>query len=1010
LHFAVSRAVFLDCQRSAPLNNRKVSSGFGTSLFATRKGGREVTLLILTTIAFLGLCAAALAVGDEGRFRGVCYFLDPQDVAGIRVTGARAKWSATTEDDAITKGVAFELDAVRGGALHLAMPGGGGYTTVEYDAEGGMPTDWAGYDQFVMNFENASEFMINMHLTVKDGSGAECFIDNLWICRSRSAVSVPLEWLRTADGEALDYSDIRSVKIEIRSAEKFDRDMWLYQFYLVKDLPAVVPATEDTMLLDFGPLGGRIIPGARLVHEAAAYGKWRGCGWTAGASALMSTNAKSLDNLNGTWVWGDVSDEPAVLRVDLPDGKYRARFYGGNYNEKNVAVLSFALSVNGEKVAEKTVDPDSYYTTEGHFAGMDKWFAPGEDPYAKHVKPFFQEYDFAFEVEGGFVEFKWEETLAAYALLIAPEGGFDAAAEAVEESRRAEFAANTAEPEKANSALKATTVDEARGFALWRSSHLQPAGVYDLAPDAARDPGEIAYLAARGEREIACLTLTPTAEIGEIAVEVSDLVGEGGANIPASAVSVRALKYLWTGWPATVAPGYLLPSATAPGVKGVNRTFYLTLKVPGDTPGGAYRGKVTISTEKGGSAEVAIAATVRPFALTEDHGISYAFWRCSPYNMNYCLRYFLPEKLDYLRRIHLAAAAHMAEHGLTSYYFTPPIIKSVEGNHVEFDFTVLDMETEACLKYGLSGPKNPGMVFTLPDIARYIMKETCYGDYMEPTDLSLVPEEVQTEEFDEVFTARYIDAIRQIDEYFKSKGLNVLIYPADEPRECNTNRWNRNLADTIKYCEIIRKNVPGAKIYVDPMHHENSGVDYLPLAEHVDVLGTHPWDKSANFNEYCKTHDTPDLAYFNAIVWDRYDFGFQVAAAKATAFWQWHFQWDLLPFVPFHTGFKWGLTIPGPDGPIDKPRIEIFSESVDDYRYLATLEERIGAAKASGKASVAVAAAEKALGEFYAVAPEYPVQGRDYAPRRSRDVIGGKTLDEWRSAFAECIEAIDAAE
>ena len=48
---------------------------------------------------------------------------------------------------------------------------------------------------------------------------------------------------------------------------------------------------------------------------------------------------------------------------DLPDGKYRARFYGGNYNSKALAVKAFTLSVNGKKVAEKTVDPKTYYTT-----------------------------------------------------------------------------------------------------------------------------------------------------------------------------------------------------------------------------------------------------------------------------------------------------------------------------------------------------------------------------------------------------------------------------------------------------------------------------------------------------------------------------------------------------------------------------------------------------------------------------------------------------------------------
>ena len=129
------------------------------------------------------------------------------------------------------------------------------------------------------------------------------------------------------------------------------------------------------------------------------------------------------------------------------------------------------------------------------------------------------------------------------------------------------------------------------------------------------------------------------------------------------------------------------------------------------------------------------------------------------------------------------------------------------------------------------------MVFLLPDLARYLMKETRYGDFMEPEDMSPeLPESDREEEFSDLFNARYIDAAKQIHEFFKKKGLHVLLYTVDEPRERNTNRWNRNLADTHPLLQAGAREHPRRADHVDPMRDENAGVDYLPI---LDVRGRH---------------------------------------------------------------------------------------------------------------------------------------------------------------------------
>ncbi len=958
-------------------------------------------------IVLLGLAAAFAMGGSDGNMKFVCNFRDEDEINSWKVSGARAEWTSTTEDGADIEGVALEMEAVRGGAMHLVLLGGEGFTTLSYDADSGMPSDWSGYEKLVFNFENGSEFMINMHLVLTDGAGATCRADNIWICRSRNQLEIPLCEIRTDSGEPLDLSMVRKMEIEIRSQEKFERDLWLYQFHLRRAADPVVERSDDTVLIDFGPLGGRIINGAALLHEKSEYAPWRGFGWTRGSEALAGTSAKSLDELGGTWIFGDMVSEPAALRVDLPDGSYRARFYGGNYTNKIVPVRSFSLWVNGAEVASKAAHADTYYTSEGHFQGIDNWFEPGEDVFEKYIKPFYQEHDFDFEVSGGSVELEWRDTLAGFGLLIAPAAGFSRCADAVDDARRACFAEAAQEPPRPQGAVAASSEDRKRGFVLWSRPTFEEVGVYDLPSENELSPGSLKVAAARGQRETATFTVTPLDEIGELTVEVGDLTGDAG-TIPASAVEVWVLKYGWSGWPASLTPWILWPASTAVTFPGANVRFFLTLTPPEDAAG-IYRGQVRIRSASGGTSSVDLEAEVRPFSLDEDHGVSYAWWRHSPYNMNYCMMYFLPEKMDYFRRLNEAEAAHLKARGCTGYSFTAPILKGVDGPNVELDMTVLDIETEVCLKYGLSGPDCPGMVFLLPDVARHLFPETRYGDYMEPEDISSIPEEDKVEEFSELFNARYLDVVTKLQAYFESKGLNVLMYPSDEPRERNTNRWNRNIEDTIRYCDLIRANVPGARVYVDPMRDENSGVDYVHLVDHVDVLGTHPWDQSSRFIRHCMEKGRPDLAYFNAIMWDRYDFGLEVAAAGAKAFWQWHYQWDLVPFQPFHVGFKWGVTVPGPDGPIDRPRVELVANAIDDYRYFATLQGRVAAARAAGRARAEADAAEKALQELLADAPAYP-SVEDYRPsKKPRTSVSGKTLDEWRAVFAGHIESIDAA-
>ena len=80
-----------------------------------------------------------------------------------------------------------------------------------------------------------------------------------------------------------------------------------------------------------------------------------------------------------------------------------------------------------------------------------------------------------------------------------------------------------------------------------------------------------------------------------------------------------------------------------------------------------------------------------------------------------------------------------------------------------------------------------------------------------------------------------------------------------------------------------------------------------------------------------------------------------------------------MPFQPFHPGFKWGVTLPGPDGPFDMPAYEHFARPSTICRYFATLQQRVEAAKNERRADNSVASAENSLASS-TTAPAYPTR------------------------------------
>jgi hypothetical protein len=970
-------------------------------------------MLTFAKALILGLVSLALPALAAPPAADFVYRIDgPASVSALRVTGASAQWSLTLDDGMAIEAVPEKLPSIKNGAVHLVLTPGMATSTVEFDAESGLAPDWSGRGKFVFHVDEAAEFMIPFVLTIRDAAGATFEANRLWLHRGLNRFEIPLADIRTDDGTPLDLSRMRSLRFEFRSAEKFERDLWLYNLYIAGDASLARPHGE--VLLNFGPQGAPLLDGSRPVDERTAYAKWRGYGWTTDMKDVSSAqfNQPKPDPMLSSMVWADLGARKATLRVDLPDGEYRARFWGGNYTSKAVAAGVFALTVNGVVVAERRADPTTFYTTAEYFRGIDDWYEPGEDTWAKFGRDLYRHFDFPFIVRGGKAEFTWSKTLAAFGLLIAPAADFRAAVERVEAAQREAFEANIKVPQPATANQTAEPADQQRGFLLWSRDWQKTVRPFDTPDTSELNPSALRTVAAQGQRVHATITITPLRSLGWVSASVSALRSSAGAVLPQSAIEVRVVKYLWDGWPASLDRYCLFPTSRAPAYANLNQTWWFTITPPAGAKAGVYSGTVRLLAQTG-SVSLPLSVEVLPFQLAgaEQHGASYSLWRNSDYNMSYALRYFMPAKMNYFRRLLRAEAADMKAHGMTAFHFTTPFITGIEGDHVTLDFSLAKEECRVVKEYGLNGPSRPGLVFLPIEISRKLMKETRYGDFQEPEELSpMLPDSQRDEEFSDRFNRRFLDAVGQIQDFFDAQGIAIMMQTADEPRERNIDQWNRNLAETIRYDKMIKAAIPRVKLYLDPEGDEDSGVDYLPILDQLDYFSPHPWDRAAKMIE--RAHSgKPVLRYYNGIVGDRYDWGFELAAANATGFAQWHFGWELQPFQPFQATWHSGYTVAGPDGPLDSPGYELAAAGIDDFRYIATLRARVAEAKKAGFSSPAVTEAEVSLSELQAGSEPYAMS-QEYADERhqhARASIAGQTLDEWRDRLAGCIESIDRA-
>ena len=856
--------------------------------------------------------------------------------------------------------------SVVNGAMRLAVPKGREYAVVSFDRS--LLKGWERFDFLSLEFRSDDATLTPLTVELWDGASknyaTRCTFEGAKVLHAgRTRVLVDLRRARRNRVESLSPGDWKPADLIDRAAltrVKFwfatkghaadyvcqlDNVRLLKESALGSGMKVALPAGARGF--DFGGAATPVVAGFTAVGPADAYSKEKGFGFVA-PKGLVAEGRDFPDPLTGDYVVGASLE----FRADVPDGKYLAWVAGGFYPAPNLRV---ALSVNDAPLFARTMDWATFYSKEGLFRFVDLEYS--EKPNAlwrTAVSRAFPGTVVEVTVAGGAVVVKGQNAFVG-ALILMPAAGraaFDAMAKEIEAERIRAFHEERYLQRPANEPCavadaKVLLFAPAAGKAVMPWSGMS-----------AKDAQKVEVVATPGETIAFQVAVRPFADVGQATLVVGDLAGPGGASIPASAATVHRKKYLSDG--ETVRPWCLVAANTAELENGLTTAFWLRLRIPPQAKAGDYVTRVTLSAG-GESRALPVTVHVYPFTLAADAPVGWGFYYQPPDEGQFVSYNAFKANAADRDRLLAEQMELMRDFGLTTVQAPCPPVRQAGRGSATIDTGPTEKVVRAARAAGMgTRAEQAFLVYTL-GMGRGIGNRLRPG-YAPGQELAAPG-----------FGPAYVAAVRQLVDWANTTKTPLIHWVVDEPRE-TPNPWNRNLADTIAYCKLARQ-APGATLLVTPMGDANTGVDYLPLLDHLDIVSTHPTHHSARMIERAMRDPKLGLHIYNAGK-DRFSTGFYVWRVGATGKWEWHFnQWvhearkdgyagrDVHnPFLPYeHTAAAVPAPLSHKGGVLPKEEMFTTAQGIDDYRYVLTLEREIARAKAGGQRATAVAEAEAYL-------------------------------------------------
>ena len=752
--------------------------------------------------------------------------------------------------------------------------------------------------------------------------------------------------------------------------------------------------------LDFGSDKSPVADGFAAVTPASVWTDTASCGWVtdAGATAPIEaadapvdptpklnprsnrqtrpgvyTNALSQDHVE--------SAAPALLRVSVPEGRYRAWLVvgasGAGRNGSNRDRVWDVHVSCGEARADATF-PGPYETrvltmdvvSSGHLdftiSTRNRWLLN-----ALALVP----------------EQAWEQTHAE--LLTRYEQDIYLLPQNILETWKHR-------PHVDDTPMPAfTSAEKQRGLIAYHRNYL--ACIWPNSVPLRREiECEVRAFASRGEYEPLTFTLLPLRDHADVRVEFSALVSPAGDRILPGNIDVRYVKYMWVKPNYTAdgvyyrAPDVLMPHDRPVDLKqNENFRVWATLRVGRTTPEGVYSGQASVLSGADRLHEIPVRVRVLPIVLETDRTLTYALYYRHPYD--HAKR--APDAFSrewQLRRAELEHRDLVAHgmNGITLNCWGP----APRDGRWSFDFDPLADKIELMQRHGMHRPL-PVSIPTFATYSQYI--ETPIGSHLRGVKVPPAP-----------FFDTVTEMVRKIEAERKSRQWpEFLYYPVDEPSTAE---------ESVRFMTAVLqaiKRVPGVRTYVtaDPAHEQ-----FTPMRPYLDVWCCQP------FNPDCETvledmKQRPGVEYWcypnhvngendhTPVTGSRMTYGF--------GFWRSGFR-TLIPWIyKSESGNPWNyldstymdfFNRTADDGsPIPVAMYEAYREGIDDGRYISTLKRWVERAHEADRRELA----ERAEADLAAIWNAIEVQTK----YKHDGMWAPESFDVYRWIIAQRILELQAA-
>ncbi|MCZ7645578.1 MAG: hypothetical protein M5U26_09880 [Planctomycetota bacterium] len=794
-----------------------------------------------------------------------------------------------------------------------------------------MVGDWSGYDVLAIDFFNAGEkpqplsILLGDKDWLSDPKGA-----NYWNRHNSNWVIPPGAWTFKLPlqglfrGEAGSrYNDFKYaikpaeiVRLDLGIGHEKDRDAGAVFLDNIRLLAAKAP--EGIKAFDFGPPEQNLTMGFTAVTWDTVYSKESGYGldrklWhvNRGRDDTFPPGAFLRD-----WICMSEDQEDWEFVVDLPNGTYTvstafsdAGYWGGEAAKHRVR----KVWAEGQEVYSEDHGEKGYAWRVNHlFEDIEP--RPGDDFWDLYCSKFYAPVNFKVEVKDGQLNLKWHAdshfSCKVAGLIVYPaekQAAGDAfVAKLWDEEREAFRVAAAMQPTPEGGSLDALPAAEKEKGWLFFLSDLEQDTFCTTIPAPEQMVRETNVFAARGEFEPVGFAVRPLKDLGPARVEVGEFKGPGGAVLPASAWSVRAVRHLSRrGFSAIgykIIPQTLREFETIELPAGFTREFVATVRVPADAQPGAYQGSLTIGSDGGLKESLKVTVHVLPVALDECEFV-FGFFGHPPTD---------------------AIAKLLVDYGFNSFSGGPGVqLKGFEADGTpQLDFARIDAFMERARAAGytreLCGYGGPGI-----EHIGYVKDDAFFGAWEQKTGKS----------YAELLKAVF-DAVKaRADE---KKWLPFTYNLGDEPRNIEVARKMVEQVKAVQEAAPWLKTTAQYSVTYKEGSKENDFHQWLFEAIKSSGLNLHDESVRKKAEELGKEiyvyNQGQSRFSFGLYQWSEYRKG-----VKGRYQWHQHVQHGFQFFDLDGREPDTGVLYYGKDGPIVTLMLERCREGVDDLRYLQTL-------------------------------------------------------------------------